>query len=100
MDISKLNSLVELDFKKTEEVEGKRPFLKWLKPDKRTYNWEDVTERIFKLTAKIKSLIKVFIFVESLNILSLISPQVYVGLFGFSHFKKGLLGSTSSHFLK
>jgi len=58
MDISKLNSLVELYFKKTEEVEDKRPFLKWLKPDKRTYNWEDVTERIYKLTSKIKSLIK------------------------------------------
>ncbi len=58
MDISKINSLVELYFKKTEEVEGKRPFLKWLKPDKRTYNWEDITERIYKLSAKIKSLIK------------------------------------------
>ncbi len=58
MDISKLNSLVELYFKKTEEVEGKRPFLKWLKPDNRTYNWDDVTERIYKLTSKIKSLIK------------------------------------------
>ena len=58
MDISKLNSLVELYFKKTEEVDGKRPFLKWLKPDKRTYNWENVTERIYKLTVKIKSLIK------------------------------------------
>ncbi len=58
MDISKLNSLVELYFKKTEEVDGKRPFLKWLKQEKRTYNWEDITQRIFKLTAKIKSLIK------------------------------------------
>jgi len=58
MDISKLNSLVELYFKKTEEVDGKRPFLKWLKPDKHTYNWEDITERIYKLTLKIKSLIK------------------------------------------
>ena len=58
MDISKLNSLVELYFKKTEEVEGKRPFLKWLKPDKRTYSWEEVAERIYKLTTKIKSLIK------------------------------------------
>ena len=57
METSKLNSLVELYFKKTEEVEGKKPFLKWLKPDKPTYNWEDITERIFKLTAKIKSLI-------------------------------------------
>ena len=43
---------------RTEEVDGKKPFLKWLKPDKRTYNWEDITERIFKLTKKIKSLIK------------------------------------------
>ncbi len=58
MDISKLNSLVELYFKKTEEVEGKRPFLKWLKPDKRTYNWKDITERINKISAKIRSLIK------------------------------------------
>ncbi len=58
MDISKLNSLVELYFKKAEEVEGKRPFLKWLKPDKQTYNWEDVTKRIYKLTVKIKSLIQ------------------------------------------
>ena len=44
--------------KKAEEVEGKRPFLKWLKPDKRTYSWEEVAERIYKLTTKIKSLIK------------------------------------------
>ncbi len=58
MDISKLNSLVELYFKKSEEVDGKRQFLKWLKPDKRTYNWEDTTERIYKLTTKIRSLIK------------------------------------------
>ncbi len=58
MDISKLNSLVELYFKKVEEVDGKKPFLKWLKPDKRTYNWEDITQRIYKLTTKIKSLIK------------------------------------------
>ncbi len=58
MDISKLNSLVELYFQKTKEVDGKRPFLKWLKPEKSTYNWEDITQRIYKLTAKIKSLIK------------------------------------------
>ncbi len=58
MDISKLNSLVELYFKKIEEVDAKKPFLKWLKPDKQTYNWQDITERIFKLTIKIKSLIK------------------------------------------
>ena len=58
MDINKLNSLVELYFKKTENIDGKRPFLKWLKPNKQTYNWQDTTQRIYKLTAKIKSLIK------------------------------------------
>ncbi len=58
MYISKLNSLVELYFKKAQEVDRKKPFLKWLKQDKPTYNWEDITERIFKLSSKIKSLIK------------------------------------------
>ena len=58
MDISKINSLVELFFKKIEEIEGKKPFLKWLKPDKPPYNWDNITERIYKLTFKIKSLIK------------------------------------------
>ncbi len=57
MEISKLNSLVELYFKKAENVDAKKPFLKWLKLSKQNYNWEDVTERIFKLTYKIKSLI-------------------------------------------
>ena len=58
MEISKLNSLVELYFKKCEEVEDKKPFLKWLKPEKPTYTWGDIQERIFKLSYKIKSLIK------------------------------------------
>ena len=50
MDINKLNSLVELYFNKTEEVDGKRPFLKWLKPGKPSYNWEDITQRIFNVS--------------------------------------------------
>ena len=58
MQINQINSLVELYFSKAEQFEGKRPFLKWLKPDKKIYNWEDITQRIFKLSAKIKSLIK------------------------------------------
>ncbi len=58
MKISNLNSLVELYFQKSKEVDGKKQFLRWLKPGKSTYNWEDVTSRIFKLTAKIKLLIK------------------------------------------
>ncbi len=36
MEIDKLNSLVELYFKKCEKVDPKRPFLKWLKPGKPT----------------------------------------------------------------
>ena len=58
MEIDKLNSLVELYFKKCDEVNPKRPFLKWLKPDKPTYTWGDIKERIFKLSSKIQSLIK------------------------------------------
>tara|TARA_B100001996_G_scaffold190289_1_gene145526 strand:+ start:2362 stop:4047 length:1686 start_codon:yes stop_codon:yes gene_type:complete len=57
MEINKLNSLVDLYFKKFSEVNGKKPFLKWLKPNKPTYNWEGVTERIYKLSHKIKTLI-------------------------------------------
>ena len=57
MKINKLNSLVELYFKKSYEIDIKKPFLKWLKPNKKTYNWEEITDKIFKLTKKIKSLI-------------------------------------------
>ena len=46
MEIDKLNSLVELYFKKCEEVDPNRPFLKWLKPGKPTYSWGDIKERI------------------------------------------------------
>ena len=58
MEIDKLNSLVELYFKKCEEVDPNKPFLKWLKPGKPTYSWGDIKERIFKLSSKIKSLIQ------------------------------------------
>ena len=57
MEIGKLNSLVELYFKKCEEVEDKKPFLKWLKPEKPTYTWGDIKQRVYKLSHKIKSLI-------------------------------------------
>ena len=57
MEIHKLNSLVELYFKKCDEVDQKKPFLKWLKSGKPTYNWGDIKEKIFKLSSKIKTLI-------------------------------------------
>jgi long-chain acyl-CoA synthetase len=57
MKINELNSLVELYFKKCDETDLKKLFLRWLKPGKLTYNWGDIQERIFKLSYKIKSLI-------------------------------------------
>ena len=59
MDVSKINSLVELYFKKVEQIDKKKPFLKWLNPkNNHQYNWEEVTEKIYKLSYKIKNLIK------------------------------------------
>ena len=58
MEVSKINSLVELFFKKLEEVDNKKPLLNTLKSGKKTYNWSDISERIFKLSSKIKKLIK------------------------------------------
>ncbi len=58
MEIKTLNSLVELYFEKLSEIDKDKPFLKWLKPNKTTYTWSQVSERIFKLTNKIKSIIK------------------------------------------
>ena len=58
MEINKLNSLVELYFNKCEEVDKNKAFLKWLKSEKPTYTWGDIKENIFKLSDKIKTLIK------------------------------------------
>ena len=57
MEINKLNSLVELFFKKYDSISENKPFLKWLKPDKPFYTWKDIYIRILKLTFQIKSLI-------------------------------------------
>ena len=54
MEIKKLNSLVELYFEKLNEIDKDKPFLKWLKPNTTTYTWFQISERIFKLTNKIK----------------------------------------------
>ena len=35
----------------------KKPFLKWLKKHKPTYNWGEIEDKVYKLTSKIKSLI-------------------------------------------
>ena len=53
MKLSEINSLVELYFKKSVEEDKKKPFLRWLKPDKPTYNWQQITDSIYKLSNKI-----------------------------------------------
>ncbi len=58
MEISKINSLVELFFKKLEELDSNKSFLNSLKSEKTIYSWKDVSEGILKLSSKIKSLIK------------------------------------------
>ena len=58
MKISKINSLVELFFIKLEEVDKNKPFLNSLKSEKTIYSWSDVSERIHKLSNKLKTLIK------------------------------------------
>ena len=58
MEISKINSLVELFFKKLDEVDNNKSFLNSLKPQKTIYTWKDVSKSILKLSNKIKTLIK------------------------------------------
>jgi long-chain acyl-CoA synthetase len=59
MDIKKKNSLVELFFHKLKEIDNQKPFLKWINSkDNHQYNWKEVSEKILKLSNKIKSLIQ------------------------------------------
>mgnify|MGYP001394111785 CR=1 FL=1 len=59
MNISNTNSLVELFFNKLETIEQNRFFLTWLKTGKdQKYNWNEVAEKILKLSDEIKSSIK------------------------------------------
>tara|TARA_Y100000591_G_C21816455_1_gene691003 strand:- start:36 stop:1727 length:1692 start_codon:yes stop_codon:yes gene_type:complete len=58
IEINKLNSLVELFFKKLEEIDKNKPFLKWLKSDNPTYSWNDIAQMVFKLTDTIETLIQ------------------------------------------
>ena len=57
MKVSNINSLVELFFKKLEEVDNTKSFLNSLKSERTIYSWKDVSERILKLSYKLKTLI-------------------------------------------
>ena len=58
MDVSKINSLIELYFSKYKEINNSETFLQWLKPENaKEYSWQDVTEKIFKLSHKIRKVI-------------------------------------------
>ena len=75
MEVSKIKSLVELFFKKLEEVDNKKPLLNSLKSEKKIYNWNEVSEYIFRLTNKIKKLIK---FGDKCLILSENNPNWFI----------------------
>ena len=58
MKLSKINSLVELFFKKCEEITSisDRPFLKWLKDDKKVFlTWKQVETNILILSEYLKT---------------------------------------------
>ena len=58
MELSKINSLVELFFKKHEEIISisDRPFLKWLKDDKKDFlTWKQVETNILILSEYLKT---------------------------------------------
>ncbi|MFL2890190.1 MAG: AMP-dependent synthetase/ligase [Pelagibacteraceae bacterium] len=58
MDISKINSLVELYFAKSRKVKPDTMFLKWLKPNYTySHSWGEVEKKIFKLSHCIKNII-------------------------------------------
>jgi len=58
MQVSKISSLVELFFNKLEEVDKKKPFLNWLKIKDYQFSWGETSEKILKVSNKIKSLIQ------------------------------------------
>ena len=58
MNVSKINSLVELYFNKADKIDEEKPFLQWLNPESNSVlRWKEVTEKILKLSFKIKNYI-------------------------------------------
>ena len=58
MNVSNTKSLIDLFFNKLEEINSSKSFLQWLKVGHtHKYSWNEVGEKIFKLTNKIKPLI-------------------------------------------
>jgi len=59
MNLTNTKSLVDLFFSKLEEINTSKILLRWLKKDyNHEYSWKEVSEKIFKLSDKIKTSIK------------------------------------------
>ena len=58
MNLSRTNSLVELFFDRLEKTDKKKIFLTWLTNKDYHFSWGEVSEKIFKLSNKIRSLIQ------------------------------------------
>jgi len=59
MNVKNTKSLVDLFFDKLEEINTSKFLLQWLKPSHNNqYSWNEVSDKIFKLSNKIKPIIK------------------------------------------
>jgi len=59
MNVENTKSLVDLFFNKLKEIDSSRIFLQWLKPNyNHQYSWNEVSEKIHKLSNQIKQKIK------------------------------------------
>jgi len=59
MNIENTKNLVDLFFSKLKEINDSKILLQWLKPGyNHQYNWKEVSDKIFKLSNKIKTAIK------------------------------------------
>ena len=57
MNIENTKNLVDLFFSKLKEINDSKILLQWLKPGyNHQYNWKEVSDKIFKLSNKIKKL--------------------------------------------
>ena len=58
-NLEETNSLVELFFNKLNEVDVKKPFLKWLNPrQNKTYTWEEVEKKFYLFRIQLKQILK------------------------------------------
>ena len=70
MNVENTKSLVDLFFNKLKEIDSSRIFLQWLKPNyNHQYSWNEVSEKIHKLSNQIKQNLATQILIELIELL-------------------------------